>query len=266
MYVIAEGDLPICLCAHMDTVFPKPPKTFYYDQKKSVLWSPEGVGADDRAGNYAIIELLERGYRPSIILTDLEEEGGIGADALTKKYPDCPFADCRALIQLDRQGNNDAVYYDCNNADFEEKITSYGFKTNWGTFTDISIFGPQWRIAAVNLSVGYYNEHNYIETLNMIELHQTIDRVGNILKDCEDWLAYAYIPYKYPANTNFSDWWAQKNCICCGKALKADEGHLCGATSRLEDDFLVCDDCYSAYFFCVPLNTTEIESSQKIDI
>ena len=248
MFVIAEGDLPICLCAHLDTVFAKPPATFYYDPKETVLWSPEGLGADDRAGNYAIIELLERGFRPSIILTDLEEKGGIGADALIKRFPDCPFVDCRAFIQLDRQGEKDAVYYDCDNKEFEKKITSYGFKTDWGTFTDISIFGPQWKIAAVNLSVGYYNEHTYIETLNMSQLHQTIDKVEKILRDCDNWLTYAYIPYKYPVIPGMKEWWAQEKCVCCGKPLKQNEGHLCGATSKAEDDFLCCDKCYSEFF------------------
>jgi hypothetical protein len=35
MYIIAEGDLPICLCAHMDTVFPIPPKDIYFDSEQS---------------------------------------------------------------------------------------------------------------------------------------------------------------------------------------------------------------------------------------
>ena len=109
MYIIAEGDLPVCLCAHIDTVFSHLPETFYYDQEKSVLWSPQGLGADDRAGNYAIIELLEKGHKPSIILTDEEEKGGLGAEALIKKFPECPFEDCRASIQFDRQGQQDAV-------------------------------------------------------------------------------------------------------------------------------------------------------------
>lgn len=263
MYIIAEGDLPICLCAHMDTVFSKPPTTFYYDQKETVLWSPEGLGADDRAGNYVIIELLERGYRPSIILTDLEERGGVGADTLVKKYPDCPFEDCRALIQLDRQGSKDAVYYECDNKDFEKKITSYGFETEIGTFTDISIFGPQWGIAAVNLSVGYYDEHNYIETLNMTELHQTIDKVDNMLKDCKDWQFYTYIPYKYSADFIIPSGWIQENCVCCGKTLKVNEGHLCGAMSKVEEDFLVCDDCYSQFFLNLPFDSTESESPKE---
>jgi hypothetical protein len=257
MYLIAEGDLPICLCAHMDTVFSKPPTTFYYDQEQTVLWSPQGLGADDRAGSYALINLIQKGYKPSIILTDMEERGGIGASDLIKRYPECPFKDCRALIQLDRRGEKDSVYYECDNKDFEELINSYGFETEWGTFTDISIFGPQWGIAAVNLSIGYDNEHREIETLNMTHLHSTIDKVEKMLKDCGKWLSYAYIPAVYKtvngidtAGLTYGDdfWWVQDKCICCGKHLNPGEGHLCQATEKPGDDFLVCDECHNAYF------------------
>ena len=245
MYVIAEGNLPICLCAHMDTVFEKPPTTFYYDQEQTILWSPDGLGADDRAGNYAIIELLERGYRPSIILTDLEEKGGIGAETLVNKFPDCPFEECKAIIQLDRQGKNDAVYYDCDNSDFEKKITSYGFNTQWGTFTDISIIAPQWKIAAVNLSVAYYNEHQKIETLNMRELESTIKKVERILKDCNNWPSYAYIPFIYPNDyfLNFKDY-----CAICNKQIPAEMGHYSYKIENPFSNLKICENCYNTYY------------------
>ena len=261
MYLIAEGDLPICLCAHMDTVFSKPPKTFYFDKEQNVLWSPDALGADDRAGIYIIINLLEKGYKPSIILTDLEEEGGQGADALIRKYPDCPLKECKALIQLDRRGEKDAVYYECDNVDFEEKINSYGFETNWGTFTDISLFGPQWKIAAVNLSVGYLNEHQPIETLHLKWCHNTIDKVIKMLDECKEWLSYAYVPAVYTFNNGYNSswwstdtsgkepWWEVERCICCGKSLGSTGGRVVGGTSgRPEDDFLVCNDCFKQYF------------------
>ena len=49
-YLLAEGDIPIALVAHMDTVFPKPPTDIFYDRVKNVMLSPTGLGADDRAG------------------------------------------------------------------------------------------------------------------------------------------------------------------------------------------------------------------------
>ena len=241
MFILAEGDLPVCLCAHMDTVFPAPPTTFYYDPSAGVLWSPQGLGADDRAGIYAIVSILESGHRPHIIITDLEEKGGIGAEALIKFYPECPFEDCRAIIQLDRQGKNDSVYYDCDNKDFEKLINSYGFKTQWGTFTDISIIAPQWKIAAVNLSVGYYDEHQKIETLNMPQLLKTIAKVEYMLKSCKKWLSYAYVPFDY------SKFVLNNECVLCGKKIE-NSGHLCYAVDNPSLDLKMCDNCYDLYY------------------
>ena len=246
MYIIAEGELPVCLLAHMDTVFARPPRTFYFDSEQSVMWSPDGLGADDRAGIYVIINLIERGYKPSLIFTDLEEKGGVGANALVSQYPDCPFSKpCNALIQLDRQGENDAVFYNCENDDFTDLIESYGFLEEFGTFTDISIIAPAWGIAAVNLSVGYYDEHSYVETLNMKQCHATIDKVENMLKDCGEWLSYVYIPAppRQHMYYNAESWWLDNCCYYCGKPLKENEGHPIPPGNNL----LLCDNCYEFY-------------------
>ena len=53
-FIIAIGDIPIALVAHLDTVHLRQPVNFFYDQEQDVLWSPQGLGADDRAGVYAI--------------------------------------------------------------------------------------------------------------------------------------------------------------------------------------------------------------------
>lgn len=263
LYVAAEGDLPICLCAHMDTVYKVAPVDVYYDSEQKVFWSPQGLGADDRAGIYIILSLIEKGYKPSVIFTDLEEVGGIGAKTLVSKYPRCPFRDCRALIQLDRQGSVDAVYYDCANEDFELLITGYGFITDRGTFSDISILAPEWRIAAVNLSVGYYDEHRETEILKLEECIDTLNKVECMLKDCINWPGYTYIQkeYKYDYPTEDDDFWKRiledednddepvydwlfdTSCYCCGKSITLDESILLQSHDKTED-FYVCPECY----------------------
>ena len=197
-FIIAEGNIPICLLAHCDTVFPSIPSEWIYDQKKEILWSPSGAGFDDRAGIYAILKILENGFRPCIIFTTGEEMGGIGAHKLIHFFPSNPFTDLdiKFLIQLDRMGKNDCVFYDCNNRSFIKKIESYGFRKNQGTYTDISIIAPQWGVAAVNLSVGYYDEHTYTERLYLKHLRNTIKKVENILTDANDLPKYKYIKNK----------------------------------------------------------------------
>lgn len=174
-YIVAVGDIPIALVAHMDTVFSDPPLDVYYDQRKGVMWSPDGLGADDRAGIFAILYIIKSGLRPSIILTTDEEKGGVGAQKLAK-LP-CPIPNLKYLIQLDRRGDCDCVFYDCYAPDFVKYIECFGFVEKLGSFTDISFLMPAWNICGVNLSVGYENEHSVLETLNVNSMFATIDKV-----------------------------------------------------------------------------------------
>jgi len=137
-YIIAFGDIPIALVAHLDTVFKYPVTQLYYDREKNVAFSPDGLGADDRAGVFAILQILKTDLRPSIIFTTDEEQGGIGAAQLTLQYPQCPIPNLKYLIELDRQGSTDAVFYECDTADFKDYIESFGFLEAKGSFSDIS--------------------------------------------------------------------------------------------------------------------------------
>lgn len=181
-YIYIVGEIPIGLVAHLDTVHSSAPFQLFRDQEQGVIWSPQGLGADDRAGIFAIMRLVEQGYRPSIILTTDEESGGGGATAVTIAYPQ-PKTPLNFLIEIDRMGEMEAVYYNCDSESFEEYITSFGFVTNFGTFSDIYILGPAWQIPSVNVSAGYYNEHTPIEYLVEGVLEETIAVVGKILAD-----------------------------------------------------------------------------------
>ena len=195
-YLIAEGDIPICLVAHMDTVFPRPAPELYYDREKNIMWSPEGMGADDRAGIFAIIQIIKSGLRPHVIFTTDEEKGCIGSMTLSMKK--LPFDDIRYFVQLDRRGEKDCVFYDCDNEDFTKYVESFGFEEAIGSFTDICMFCPEWGIAGVNLSVGYRDEHSVSETLNVTDLFNTIDKVKEMLKVPEEEIPFfEYIELKY---------------------------------------------------------------------
>ena len=185
-YLFAEGDIPVALVAHLDTVFPDPPENVYYDPRKGVIWSPEGLGADDRAGIFSILKIVKAGYKPHIIFTTEEERGGIGAAQLIIKNPKCPFKELKYMIELDRAGTCDCVFYDCENDLFTEYIESFGFIEALGSFSDISILAPHWGVAAVNLSIGYENEHSYREVLHVGPLYRTIKRVIAMLKDADN--------------------------------------------------------------------------------
>lgn len=245
-FIFAEGTIPIALVAHMDTVFPSPPREVYYDRSKNVMWSPDGLGADDRAGVFAIIKILQRGLRPHIILTTDEEKGGIGAAALTTIYHQCPFKDLRYIIQLDRQGSDDCVFYDCNNEAFVNYVESFGFSESWGTFSDISYLCPDWKIAGVNLSVGYLREHSIAETLNVGWLLATIDKVCNMLS-AEMPEQFVYIPYQYTKLEDYivrrylNDTKTPNTCCVCHKQFKEED--LFPVLGADNEYHYYCPDC-----------------------
>lgn len=216
-YIVAIGEIPIALVAHMDTVFKFPVADLFYDRQKGALWSPQGLGSDDRAGLFAIIKILQDGYRPSIILTTGEESGGIGAQALITDHPICPIPNLKYMIQLDRHGTNDCVFYDCYCPDFINYIESFGFCERYGSFTDISFLMPAWQIVGVNLSVGYEDEHSYTEMLFVNPLLDTIRKVKNILAEKD-------IPtFKYDELVAASTKWWKKDDLFgqhCSKCKK----------------------------------------------
>lgn len=237
-FIVAIGNTPIGLVAHLDTVHTRPPVNFFYDQEQQVLWSPQGLGADDRAGVYAIIQIVEAGYRPHIILCKDEEIGGKGADAVIQMFPQYPFENLKCLIELDRSGKQDCVFYDCDNEDFVKYIEQFGFKEDIGSFSDISILAPQWEVAAVNLSIGYYNEHSLGEFLHIGHMENTIRKIKRILNNEKNMLNYAYIPRIY---YNYKD----TTCIFCQKPIKKGEGF---SLYNLKMYYDCCKECYNNYF------------------
>lgn len=217
-YVYAVGDIPIALVAHLDTVFKEPVENIYYDERKNVMWSPEGLGADDRAGVFAIIKIIRSGLKPHIIFTTDEEIGGLGAEILVKECP-TPFAEMKYIIQLDRRGTNDCVFYDCDNPKFVDYVELFGFTEAYGSFSDISEICPVWGVAGVNLSIGYQNEHSIAETLHISPFLATVDKVIKMLNDANNAPSFKYIPNPYttkwlPLKTQWSsDEWL--NCFKC---------------------------------------------------
>lgn len=206
-FIYAEGSVPVLLVAHYDTV---PDTPTYVKNNKGILSAKHGLGADDRAGIYAILETIKE-HKCHVLFTGGEEIGGVGARAFTKSgiKPEVNY-----IIQLDRRGTNDAVYYEGDNKEFEQFITDNGWETAIGTFTDICIIAPYLGASAVNLSIGYKNEHCDNETLNTKAMFNIIRRIPKLLYNprkfewiekpytswyggCSDWYDYEdyYDPY-----------------------------------------------------------------------
>lgn len=198
----------ICLVSHIDTVHDRPrysypkkhfwyedfgqyehvtkPKTkqskkVYHDSKQGIVWSPDGLGADDRSGVYACLELYKT-HNCFALFTDYEESGGQGArEALTKMLPQYGN-DISLFIEIDRRGNNQMVFYNGEPEEFKNFFASFGFKEHTGSFSDISILCRGTGFHGVNLSAGYYKEHTLQEYLNIKHLMNTVRKIDRIFK------------------------------------------------------------------------------------
>ena len=197
-FILVRGTAPVMLVAHLDTVHTEPVKQICASKDENILMSPQGIGGDDRCGVFAIVKVYQSAQvKPWLLFTCDEEVGGLGAQyfcqvhsqgLLPKELDALKF-----LVEIDRKGSNDAVYYDCDNSDFEAYITSKGFTTAFGSFSDISLIAPELGVAAVNLSSGYYNAHTLHEFINVNELKDTIRKVGEIVSEAVDLPRFEYV-------------------------------------------------------------------------
>ena len=277
-----EDSIPVLLIAHTDTVHKLPPDDIFYDEKQKVMWSPDGLGADDRAGVFAVMEIARK-MNVSVLFTTGEESGGKGARAFVKDYVN--NQGYKMLIQLDRRGSNDCVFYSNSAKDFHDYIQDAGFVKTYGSFSDISIIAPAWRVNAVNLSVGYYREHSFSECLYVDQLQDTITKVRNLLSQPIQSFEYSAQVYQYPIYQTSAYWkngkyqtdnWArneidddymQDSFVTPNAFTKDDEDHvvecsLCEAQIDERDsvwtdwdddiDTFVCEDCFDKLdgYFC----------------
>jgi|GEM_PF-1360039 len=190
-YLYAVGSIPIMLCAHVDTVHTSSPEVIVYDKESGIAWSPQGLGADDRAGVLGILELIHKGFKPFVLFTNFEERGCLGAKKAAKELnPNVKY-----VIELDRKGNNDCVFYQCDNKSFIKYIQKFGFEIDTGSMSDITYLCPTWGVAGVNLSIGYFNQHTTSEYLVFPYLYSTLSKVEAMLR------AVPSKPFKYVAKT-----------------------------------------------------------------
>lgn len=150
--------------------------------------------------------------KPWLLFTCNEETGGLGASCFCHEHKDKNLPegvdDIKLLVEIDRRESNDAVYYDCDNTEFEQYITSKGFQTAYGSFSDISYIAPELGIAAVNLSSGYYNPHTLYEYINRRELNTVLEKVVEIVADAtkDDFPKYVYVEKPYESLISYDDW------------------------------------------------------------
>lgn len=197
-YLYSPGTVPVLLVAHLDTVHKESPSIICMSDDGNVWMSPQGIGGDDRCGVYALLKVAEQ-HDVHLLFTEDEEIGCIGADLFTKAglYPNVNF-----IIEVDRKGANDAVFYDCANQLFTDFVLSFGFEESYGSFSDISLIAPHLGVAAVNLSSGYHEPHTTHEYVVWSELNETIRRICEMVQTTCD------KPFEYIEEKKYSRYYS----------------------------------------------------------
>ena len=207
-FLYAKGDIPVLLVAHMDTVHKEQCKDINNNNGK--LSSPQGIGGDDRCGVYIIMNVVKE-LHCSVLLCEDEERECIGAHKFVKTDY-IKNLGVNYMIEFDRKGNNDAVFYSCANEDFidfVEDATNFKFAT--GSVSDISVLMPEANLSAVNLSCGYYNAHTLNEYVIYDEMMDTIEVAKALIKEkCDEPFVYVRKTYSYSNSyANFNNYHAK---------------------------------------------------------
>ena len=204
-YLYAKGDVPVLLMAHMDTVHKENCRDIINENGK--IYSPQGIGGDDRCGIFMIMNIVKE-LHCSVLLCEDEEIGMVGA----RKFTQSDYVndvDVNYIIEFDRKGVNDAVFYSCDNKEFTDFVCdNTGFKESYGSFSDISTVAPALKTAAVNLSCGYYNAHTTQEYVMYDEMMDIIEAAKALIKTESEHFEYIarksyFGNYSY-GNSNYS--------------------------------------------------------------
>lgn len=227
-FLYAKGTVPVLLVAHLDTVHTNLPTQII--DVKGRLSAPEGIGADDRCGVFMILNIIKE-LHCSVLFCEDEEKGGVGVKKFCKTEH-INTLDVNYMIEFDRKNGNDAVFYACDNKDF----TNFVLKATrlvkaYGSFSDISVLAPKAKIAAVNISCGYYNPHTKDEYVIYGEMLNNIERAKDLITtECEKPFEYITSTYKYEAND-----------LCISKYLSQMDfmDHTKKAKSKKVDDLML---------------------------
>jgi hypothetical protein len=189
------GKLPV-LMAHTDTVVKNPTaETLEFDPKTKKFFSAHGLGADDRAGCWAINQvMLEHPTKFAFCIFDKEESGCLGSKAfvLGKEFQALDKI-ASAYISIDRKrehsgGKSVASYgYDSKEL-FDAVKKATGRPEVSGSVTDCrQLSGKSYdmtdgsKVACLNFSCGYQFEHTARECLYLPELHETVADIKKLI-------------------------------------------------------------------------------------
>ena len=223
LVVVTDDKSRTLFSCHTDTVHRKEgrQKVLYSKSTQSYYKNDkEPLGADDGAGAWLMLEMIDAGVPGTYVFHRGEECGGIGSSFIAKHYEDFLKGFDRA-IAFDRRGSISVIthqgYYRCCSDEFAQALAdainaddaSMYEPDDTGVFTDTANYTgiiPE----CTNLSCGYANEHSGDETLHLPTLFALRDTCLRIdweslptkrdpsIKEAKayDWMDYSVSSYK----------------------------------------------------------------------
>ncbi|MCW5550873.1 MAG: M28 family peptidase [Verrucomicrobiae bacterium] len=180
-----SGTVP-CVAAHIDTV--QPLRLVQIIQQNGLLFGVDeqeqrtGIGADDKAGVFVCLELLERFDQIAVALFAAEEIGCMGA----KHAPAAWFEDVGCVIEFDCPGRGLASYTSsgsrlfANDGEFIHTampaLQAHGLtRFQHHPFSDVMALRQRFSFSCLNLSCGYHNWHRSVEYIVIEEVEAAIN-------------------------------------------------------------------------------------------
>ena len=175
------------LVCHVDTVGDIQntlPRVYSDITNPDLLVSAGTYCLDDRTG--VAIALSNLFASPVYIFTKGEEVGCAGAITLIEDYPELEmvFGDrhnIHCLIEVDRKGVDEVVFYELDYPEFEQQFTNYE-KNLSAAWTDVCILGPMWDVASANVSAAFYKEHSSFEHSSRLDIETATKKLRNTIE------------------------------------------------------------------------------------
>jgi len=179
-YVIEVGESRTMFSCHVDTVHREGGKqTIKFDRKHLHYFKTDGkpLGADDTAGCWVMLEMIDANVPGVYVFHRGEECGGIGSSYIAAKNPEFLERFDRA-VAFDRRGSTSVITHQgwgrCASDTFAQALAdmlnedgmSMYLPDDTGIFTDTANY-IDYIPECTNLSCGYANEHSGSETLHL---------------------------------------------------------------------------------------------------
>ncbi len=266
VYVPPTREKSVLLIAHADTVFRNEDvEVGYCDGTYMSMKKGVGLGADDRAGCAMLWKLRNLGH--ALLIPNAEESGCIGSKFLMqneewrKRLNTHLFA-----IEMDRMNASDLAFYRVGggscvdegkaNVRFQDWCEQQfkGYKYVYGMWTDICVLCDADKhkedcLDGVNISVGYYGQHNDHEILKEREWQRTLSSLHTVLSQ-EDLPKFRhkyweYTPPTYNHHTNFHGYNNSHGYPVCKKPYEKQDTKASTVAVEVLDSILVCPqaDC-----------------------